>query len=363
MNYATTPQPPLRPRPRPLERLLLAASVLAVSLLTLRVVLNQQAFLNVYFLPVAWATWRLGRRTGVITAIASGAIVFMSAFMDPSLFPHDGAAPWMRWTDLVLWASFLFLTAASVGALQRRDESHLRQVQTIYTGVLEIMAKFIDSIDRSTDNHSRRVAERSIEVARRLGLTEREIETLRVAAYLHDIGKVEVSTNVLRKAAKLTAEERAEMERHVEYGSQMLSRVGDLMRDVVPLVLYHHERWDGMGYKRLPGEQIPLGARIIAVCDTYDAIVADRPYHKGATHEQAIAILRAESGTQFDPVVVDAFMELFDVSALTAPEPEAGAEAGAEAAESDIEAVETVLQATNATPAEAVAAAEEKFAA
>ncbi len=360
MNYATTPQPPLRPRPRPLERLLLAASVLAVSYLTLRVVLNQQAFLNVYFLPVAWATWRLGRRTGALTAIASAAIVFASAFMDSSLFPHPGVAPWMRWTDLVLWASFLFLTAASVGALQRRDESHLRQVQTIYTGVLEIMAKFIDSIDRSTDNHSRRVAERSIEVARRLGLTEREIETLRVAAYLHDIGKVEVSTNVLRKAAKLTAEERAEMERHVEYGSQMLSRVGDLMRDVVPLVLYHHERWDGAGYKRLPGEQIPLGARIIAVCDTYDAIVADRPYHKGATHEQAIAILRAESGTQFDPVVVDAFMELFDVPNAPVAAPETDA---ADAAESDVEAIETVLKATDATPAEAVAAAEEKLAA
>lgn len=316
-----------RPRPRLLEYLLVTTAVLLVSEVALRLVVNQRSFLDIFFLPVAWAAWRLGLRTGVITAVASALIVFTSAFANPELFRHPDVADWMRWTDLGLWAGFLFLTAAAVGMLKRRDTQHMMQVHQIYTGVLEIMAKFIDSIDRSTDNHSRRVAERSIEVARRLGLPEDDVETLRVAAYLHDIGKVEVSANVLSKAARLTEEERAEMQRHVEYGSQMLSRVGDLMKDVVPLVLYHHERWDGNGYKKLPGEQIPLGARIIAVCDTYDAIVADRPYHRGAPHEHAIAVLRSESGSQFDPVVVDAFLELYDVGAMIPVTPERTEEA------------------------------------
>ena len=319
-----------RPRPHALERLLVAGSILLVSEVSLRLVVNQQAFLDMYFLPVAWAAWRFGRKGGVAAAFTSAAIVFISAFMDPQLFPHATGQSWMRWTDLGLWAGFLFLTAAAVAFLARRDAQHLRQVEAVYTGVLEIMAKFIDSIDRSTDNHSRRVAERTIEVARELGLPESEIETLRVAAYLHDIGKVDVSADVLRKAARLTDAERAEIERHVEYGSQMVARLGELLEDVVPLVLYHHERWDGRGYKGLAGTDIPLGARIIAVCDTYDAIVADRPYHKGASHAQAIAIVREESGSQFDPEVVAVFLALFDVAAPTADV--ASAEAGRAAA-------------------------------
>jgi putative nucleotidyltransferase with HDIG domain len=307
---------PVRPSaPSLIERLLVAGSLALVSWVTLRLVVNQQAFLDVYFLPVAWASWRLGRRAGALIAISSAAIVFASAWMDHELFSHPDLPDWMRWTDLGLWAGFLFLTSAAVSVLAGRERRHVEQVRAVYIGVLEIMAKFIDSIDRSTDNHSRRVAERCIEVARHLGVPEADIETLRVGAYLHDIGKVEVSADVLRKAAALTDAERAEMERHVEYGSAMISRLGGLLEGVVPLVLYHHERWDGRGYKSLRGESIPLGARILAVCDTYDAIVADRPYHKGAPHQHAIEILRAETGLQFDPTVVDAFLELYDEGA------------------------------------------------
>lgn len=299
------------------ETLLVGLVVLLISMLVLRVVVNQQAFLDFYFLPIAWASWRLGRRRGAVAAVASAVIVLGSSFMNDELFKHPGAGSWMRWTDLGLWAGFLFLTANAVALLAERDRSRIAEVRSIYTGVLEIMAKFIDSIDRSTDDHSRRVAQRAIDTARRLGVPESDIETLRVAAYLHDIGKVEVSADVLRKAASLTAEERSEMERHVDYGTGMLQRLGGLLEGVVPMVMYHHERWDGRGYKRLAGAEIPLGARIIAVCDTYDAIVADRPYRHGRSHYEAVEILRAESGTQFDPVVVDAFIALYHEDGAT----------------------------------------------
>ena len=297
---------------RPIETLLVCLATALISVLVLRVVVNQQAFLDFYFLPTAWASWRLGRRRGVATALASAAVVLGTAFMNDEMFAHPGNEAWMRWTDLGLWAGFLFLTTNAVAWLAERDRAHIVEVRAVYTGVLEIMAKFIDSIDRSTDDHSRRVAERAIETARALGVSESEVETLRVAAYLHDIGKVEVSTGVLQKAASLTAAERAEMERHVDYGTGMLRRLGGLLEHVVPLVMYHHERWDGRGYKGLAGEDIPLGARIIAVCDTYDAIVADRPYRQGRSHDQAVEILRSGSGTQFDPRVVDAFVALYD---------------------------------------------------
>jgi putative nucleotidyltransferase with HDIG domain len=238
--------------------------------------------------------------------------------MNDSLFALPGAVAWMRWTSLGLWAGFLFVTSYTMASLAARDAARIAELERTYTGVLEIMAKFIDSIDRSTENHSRRVAERSVEVARVLGMPESGIESLRVAAYLHDIGKVDVSAEVLGKAAQLSAEERAELERHVDYGTEMLQRVGGLLAHVVPLVLYHHERWDGRGYKGLAGEAIPLGSRIIAVCDTYDAIVADRPYRRGRSHAHAMEILRAERGTQFDPAVVDAFLTLFDDEAAAA---------------------------------------------
>jgi putative nucleotidyltransferase with HDIG domain len=278
------------------ETLLVGLAVVVISALVLRVVSNQQAFLDFYF---------------VATAITSALIVMGTAFMNDETFSHPGSDAWVRWTDLGLWAGFLFLTANTVAWLAERDRAHVDEVRSVYTGVLEIMAKFIDSMDRSTANHSRRVAQRAIELGRELGMPESGIETLRVAAYLHDIGKVEVSTDVLQKAAALTAEERMEMERHVDYGTGLLQRLGGLLEDVVPLVMYHHERWDGHGYKGLAGTSIPLGARIIAVCDTYDAIVADRPYREGRSHGQAVEILQAGSGTQFDPAVVTAFLVLF----------------------------------------------------
>lgn len=303
---------PRRPRgPRALEHLGVALTVVAVSAVVLELVPNQFVFLHFFHLPVAYAAWRLGQLRGLFTAAMSVAIVFAGAMMNDAHFSTT-LDTWTRWLDLGLWGSFLFTTAFAVGALAERDQTRRAQLEAAYRGVVEIMARFIDAVDRSTENHSRRVAERAIELARELAMPDEELETLRVAAYLHDIGKVEVSTDVLQKASQLSPSEAEAMRRHVDHGVELLQRVGGLLEHVVPIVLYHHERWDGRGYKGLKGEQIPLGARIIAVADTYDAIVDDRPYRRGRSHTQAIDILRAERGTQFDPAVVDAFLRLYD---------------------------------------------------
>ena len=294
-----------------LESLGVALAVAAVSAVVLQLVPNQFVFLHFFYLPVAYAAWRLGWLRGLFTASMSVAIVFASAAMNDAQF-HSTGDLWTRWLDLGLWGAFLFTTAYAVGALAERDQMRRAQLEAAYRGVVEIMSRFIDAVDRSTENHSRRVAERAIELARELGVPDEELETLRVAAYLHDIGKVEVSADVLLKASQLSPSEAEAMTRHVDHGVELLERVGGLLEHVVPIVLYHHERWDGRGYKGLRGEEIPLGARIIAVADTYDAIVDDRPYRTGRSHTQAIEILRAERGTQFDPAVVDAFLRLYD---------------------------------------------------
>jgi putative nucleotidyltransferase with HDIG domain len=295
------------------------------------VVVSERAWLNFYYVPVVFGAYALGLRRGVAAAVLACAIVFGIAFLDRKGFGGGvGLAAWMRWADLITWGGFLLLTAWLVGRLHEQRESRLSELRQAYEGVLEIMAKFIDSIDRSTENHSRRVAEYSVAIARVLGLGEDEIEDVRVGAYLHDIGKIEVSTSVLRKAAGLTPEEMAEMRRHVDAGEQLVRSLGGILRNALPMIAYHHERWDGRGYKGLAGEAIPLGARIISLADTYDAIVTDRSYRARRSHDQAVAILREESGRQFDPAVVAAFLHLYeegtgDVFAADESEPEARA--------------------------------------
>ncbi len=278
-------------------------------------VVNQRAFLNFYYLPVVFGAYLLGRKQGVYSAVLSCAIVIALAIMNDAQFGAAGQEAFLRWLDLGTWGCFLILTSYVVGSLYDVKEAQIREIQNAYAGVLGIMAKFIDSVDQYTENHSHRVAEYSVMIAQTMKLSEVEIEDIRVGAYLHDIGKVDVSIEVLRKAAGLSPEEYAAMQRHVDCGEQLVRSVGGILRHVLPMVAYHHERFDGTGYKGLVGENIPLGARIVAVADTYDAIVTRRAYRDGRSHEEALEIIRNESGQQFDPRVVEAFL----IALATAP--------------------------------------------
>jgi putative nucleotidyltransferase with HDIG domain len=281
-------------------------------------VINQRAFLNFYYLPVVFGAYTLGLRKGVYSALLACAIVFTIAVGNRHGFDGAVGGAWMRWLDLGTWGGFLILTSYLVGSLCEQKEAQLREIRDAYRGIIQIMSKFIDSVDRYTENHSRRVAEYAVEIARTMGLPETEIEDIRIGSYLHDIGKVDISVEVLRKAAGLTDDEMTEMKRHVEKGETMVRSMGGILKHVIPMVAYHHERWDGTGYKGLKGADIPLGARIIAVADTYDAIVIDRAYRKGRTHTEAVKIIRDESGTQFDPAVVVVFLELYGSESVEA---------------------------------------------
>jgi len=302
--------------------LLVLLSIVAVTGVINFFVVNQRAFLNFYYLPVVFGAYTLGLRRGVYSALLSCAIVFGIAAMNEVQLLAPDSESWMRWLDLATWGCFLVLTSYVVGSLYEEKANQLREIQEAYQGILELIAKFIDSIDHHTENHSRRVADYSGEIARAMQLSETEIEDVRVGALLHDIGKVEISTDVLRKAAGLTADEMTEMRRHVDTGERLVRSMGGILKHVIPMVVYHHERWDGTGYKGLVAGEIPLGARIIAVADTYDAIVTDRAYREGRTQQQAMRIIEQASGTQFDPQVVEIFMRLYAVPA-DAAEPEA----------------------------------------
>jgi diguanylate cyclase (GGDEF)-like protein/putative nucleotidyltransferase with HDIG domain len=170
------------------------------------------------------------------------------------------------------------------------------------------LARAVDARDVYTGSHSQRVADLAARTARRLGLPEEEVELTRLAASLHDLGKLAIPEEILRKPGPLTDPERMVLERHPQIGFRMLESLG--VDPVADWVLHHHERWDGSGYPDgLPGDAIPLGARIIFVADAYDAMTSERVYRRRVAPEQAIAELRRCAGSQFDPGIVNALAD------------------------------------------------------
>jgi diguanylate cyclase (GGDEF)-like protein/PAS domain S-box-containing protein/putative nucleotidyltransferase with HDIG domain len=172
------------------------------------------------------------------------------------------------------------------------------------------LAKSIELRDRRTKEHCERMVEYAEKMARKVGMNEQECDNVRRAAMLHDIGKLGISDAILLKPGCLTTEEYEEVKKHPVIGADIISGAG-FMKDIVPIILSHHEHFDGRGYPRgLKGEEIPLGARIIAVVDVYEALTSDRPYHKAISKEEAIKILKAGMGTQFDERIVKVFLEV-----------------------------------------------------
>jgi diguanylate cyclase (GGDEF)-like protein len=170
------------------------------------------------------------------------------------------------------------------------------------------LAKAVDARDAYTGSHSDRVGELAARIARRLGVEETEVELTRVAASLHDLGKLAIPEEILRQPGALNASERLELQRHPQIGHRMIESLG--VEPIAEWVLHHHERWDGAGYpNRLRGEEIPLGARIIFVADAYDAMTSERVYMEARSPSDALEELERCSGSQFDPAIVDACSE------------------------------------------------------
>ncbi|HYN87347.1 MAG TPA: HD-GYP domain-containing protein, partial [Ardenticatenaceae bacterium] len=187
--------------------------------------------------------------------------------------------------------------------------------------LLESMADAVDLRDPYTGGHSRRVANLCRAILREMGISGPESELILAAARVHDIGKIGVPDEILKKPGPLTPQERAIMNEHAERGALFLARYRDFAKGVT-IVRYHHERWDGKGYPHgLKGVAIPFGARVIAVADCFDAMTSHRPYRRAMTPAEAVAILEADRGQQWDPVIVEAFIRYFarELDAPAAP--------------------------------------------
>jgi putative nucleotidyltransferase with HDIG domain len=176
---------------------------------------------------------------------------------------------------------------------------------------LQMMAQAVDLKDPYTSNHSQRVSRYATRLARTLGLPEEEVGRITTGALMHDIGKIGISGRIIRKPGRLTAEEQVLMREHSSVSADIIESL-EILGESATMVRHHHENWDGTGYPDgLKGEEIPLASRIIFVADAFDALATDRPYRKGARREHAVSVIKENSGTQFDPLVVGALERVY----------------------------------------------------
>ncbi|MGE5243483.1 MAG: HD domain-containing phosphohydrolase [Betaproteobacteria bacterium] len=224
----------------------------------------------------------------------------------------DRGGYWIAW----FLAAPLYLTYRTyrvyLGRVQD-EQRHVQQVSDLHLATIEALALAIDAKDQTAQSHIRRVQVYAAGLAKALGMSDTEIQGVKTAALLHDIGKLAVPEHILSKPGPLTQEEFQKIRIHPQIGAEIISGV-PFPYPVAPLILSHHERWDGRGYPAgLRGDEIPLGARILGVVDYFDALMSDRPYHKAMSFDAAVGLLKQEGGKALDPHVVETFIEMYPI--------------------------------------------------
>src|SRR3954469_19932410 len=261
----------------------------------------------------------------------------------PSYFVGAGTAALAAWVVVhtgywlaPLTFAPLYLTYRTYKVYMGRiedEQRHVQQTSDLHLATIEALARAIDAKDQTAHSHIRRVQLYAATLAERVALPPADIQGIKTAALLHDIGKLAVPEHILSKPGPLTEEEFQKIRIHPQVGAEIIAAV-PFPYPVAPLILSHHERWDGKGYPQgLAGEAIPIGARILTIVDYYDAVTTERPYHKALSHENGVSLLKHESGRALDPRLVEMFIRLL---------PELIAKA---------EAAEPVVAARPATPA------------
>src|SRR3990170_1926078 len=237
---------------------------------------NQRAFLNFFYLPVLVGAYFFGKRYATHSAIFSIILISVIAYFYPETFTYSLDSNFNKWFDILIWSGFLMTTGYFTGLLYEKKESARKNIERTYKGILEMLSLMVDSVDQYTHSHSYRVSAISAIIAEEM--TDDEIKNMRS---------------------------------HADRGAEMLVPVGGKVFEILPIIIYHHERHDGTGYHLMAGKDIPPGARVISVADVYDALISDRPYRKAFTPLKAKEEIILNANTQFDPLVVRAFESVF----------------------------------------------------
>ncbi|MEA2375598.1 MAG: hypothetical protein QOD53_2061, partial [Thermoleophilaceae bacterium] len=280
--------------------------------------------------------WRQSRNSGVIGRCLRErrTIVVGDTSRDPDYFAAETTGSVRSelvspiWVGSELWGAIdiqeeaaeafdetdarLIETVADQLGAALRSATLYEQLERAYIGTAEALAAALEAKDAHSPDHARSIVRNAEAIGELLGLDSAALRDVRYGAAFHDIGKIAVPESTLNKPGPLSAEERTQAERHVVVGEQILQSV-EFLAGVRPIVRHAHERWDGSGYPdRLAGEQIPLGARIVLVCDAFDAMISDRPYRAAMPQAAAREELKRAAGSQFDPAIVAALLEVLD---------------------------------------------------
>lgn len=285
--------------------------------------------------------------TSVLPGLLAFAVLYFllnSWLMATAVSFEEPLTPLRVWRQNFLWLSLSFLSGASVSILlvsisreinlsalavvvpllvisyltyhtsmARVEDAnrHVDSLNHLYLSTIETLAMAIDAKDQVTHGHIRRVQEDCVALARYLGVQDESVlRAVEAASLLHDMGKLAVPEHILKKPGKLTSEEFEIMKTHASAGADLLATI-DFPYPVIPIVRHHHENWDGSGYPNgLSGTDIPIGARILAVVDCFDALTSDRPYRQRLSSTEAMTMLLERRGTMYDPLVVDTFVEM-----------------------------------------------------
>ena len=314
------------PRPRPIQWLFTLAN-LALSISAAELVFHSRVAASIGF------RWPL-----LMAAAATTYFAFNTISVSGIIAMTEGRNPVHVWKECYLWAFPYYLLGAliacGVSAINRMvgwefgllafpivywiyrsyrtylgrleaQKKHAEEIAALHLRTIEALSLAIEAKDHTTHDHLRRVQVYAVEIARDLGLNQDQLNAIRAAAMLHDIGKLAVPEHILSKPGRLTPEEFEKMKIHPIVGAEILDRV-QFPYPVVPIVRSHHEKWDGSGYPDgLKSEGIPIGARILSAVDCFDALASERPYRKALTPQESMSTLMAEKGRSFDPRVVD----------------------------------------------------------
>ncbi len=264
----------------------------------------------IFTLVIIGVSARWGTRQGLFAALLA---TISNALLH---FYYEGLG-----VDFEIFAigGFLFASAFIVGALSKQRETALKSRADInealnrsYNETLHALVKALDTRDNETGGHSERVTQIALLIARQLEVDTKGVQEIQWGAILHDVGKIGIPDQILRKPGKLTDDEWIVMRTHPQIGYEMLKEI-PFLAPSLDIVLHHHEKFDGTGYPTgLSGKAIPLAARIFAIADTYDAMTNDRPYRKAFTPEKALEEIQQCSNSQFDPEIVNAFLKTFE---------------------------------------------------
>jgi len=273
--------------------------------------------------PVLWAALEGGLAGGVILGSLTGycyLLVREPAFTEPAAWHAEVVGRQAAILGFSLFGAIVGQGRQREVALRRELEEANSRLRGSLESVVRALRSALQAKDAYTEGHVGRVSAFACATGRRLGMGERDIELLEVASLLHDVGKIGIPEAILHKPGPLTEEEIRVMREHPRIGAQMLQDL-EWLEAAAPLVLHHQERYDGRTDGRFPGypeglkgEEIPLGARIVAVVDAFDAMTSDRSYRSALSTEEAIEVLERETGRQFDPGVVEAFLAVLGES-------------------------------------------------